>query len=164
MSEEVQIFRGSVEAVVRRDGKFLVVTNRKWGGFSMPGGKLHKGETIEEGLKRELLEETGLVAASLRQIGGMIHKSQPKDGGPDWFCLAYEVDIGDQQPREVEAGTRPFWATADEIVKGGLYPDYYEWLFGVLPPERPGPDTLKRLLSTPARLGMEPTYFNKEQS
>lgn len=123
-----RLFRASVELVVRRGDKFLVVTNRRWGGFSMPGGKIEGDETPEEAARRELAEETGLEAKSLRRLGGMIHKSQPKDGGPDWFCLAYEADIGDQLPREVEPGTTPYWTTAEDILENALYQDYYEWL------------------------------------
>jgi 8-oxo-dGTP pyrophosphatase MutT (NUDIX family) len=148
---EVQMFRGSVEVVVRRGDQFLVVTNRKWGGFSMPGGKLDKGESLEAGARRELLEETGLTALSLKRIGGAIHKSQPKDGGPDWFCMAFEADIGDQEPSEVEEGSRPYWTTQEDIRKNALYPDYYEWLFDFLRPV--SIENFRRLIKTPVQLG-----------
>ncbi|KAJ8318767.1 hypothetical protein KUTeg_003858 [Tegillarca granosa] len=38
----------------------------KWNGF---GGKVEPGETILEGAKRELLEESGVVSNSLEEIG-----------------------------------------------------------------------------------------------
>jgi 8-oxo-dGTP diphosphatase len=34
----------------------------------MPGGKLRFGESFEEGARREVLEETGIVAGALRVI------------------------------------------------------------------------------------------------
>lgn len=50
-------------AVIIEDGKILLLDqnvneHRSW---SLPGGKLEENETIEEGLARELLEETGLI-------------------------------------------------------------------------------------------------------
>lgn len=49
-------------AVIIEDSKLLLLdqnvdNERSW---SLPGGKLEENETIAEGLKRELLEETGL--------------------------------------------------------------------------------------------------------
>ena len=38
----------------------------KWNGF---GGKVEVGEAIEDGAKRELLEESGLVATKIEKIG-----------------------------------------------------------------------------------------------
>jgi len=157
MTKAVRLFRGSVELVIRRGDKFLVVTNRRWGGFSMPGGKIEGAETPEEAARRELLEETGLEARSLRQIGGMIHKTQPMDGGPDWFCLAYEVDVGDQEPREIEPGTTPYWTTAQDIQQNALYQDYYAWLFQVVPV--PAGETLKTMFTSPVELGLRVTQL-----
>ncbi len=49
-------------AVIIEDGKILLLdqnvdNSRSW---SLPGGKLEENETIEQGLVRELYEETGL--------------------------------------------------------------------------------------------------------
>ena len=52
-----------VGAVIVKDGKVLVV-KRKYeplaGRWSLPGGTLELGETLEEGVAREMREETGL--------------------------------------------------------------------------------------------------------
>src|SRR5205085_12193455 len=55
--------RISNKAVIIRDGKILVNENKDKDGifYCLPGGGQEHGETIHEALKRECLEETGLV-------------------------------------------------------------------------------------------------------
>jgi ADP-ribose pyrophosphatase YjhB (NUDIX family) len=58
-----QISRTGVYAVALQDGKLLLVQQRKGphaGKWDLPGGKMEFGETVEETLRRELLEEVGL--------------------------------------------------------------------------------------------------------
>jgi 8-oxo-dGTP diphosphatase len=43
-----------------RDGRLLVVRPRGKGAFYLPGGKLEPGETPEQALHREVLEELGV--------------------------------------------------------------------------------------------------------
>jgi len=52
-----------VGAVIMQDGKVVLVKRRfepLAGQWSLPGGRLELGETLEAGLAREMLEETGL--------------------------------------------------------------------------------------------------------
>jgi 8-oxo-dGTP diphosphatase len=53
-----------VGAVILREGSVVLVKRRfepLAGQWSLPGGRLELGETLEAGLAREMLEETGLV-------------------------------------------------------------------------------------------------------
>src|SRR5215213_2121620 len=53
-----------VGAVIMQDGRVVIVKRRfepLAGQWSLPGGRLELGETLEAGLAREMLEETGLV-------------------------------------------------------------------------------------------------------
>lgn len=59
-----------VGVVIVRDGKILMGKRRNCfgdGSWSIPGGHLEFGESIEECARREVLEETGLTIANLRQ-------------------------------------------------------------------------------------------------
>jgi 8-oxo-dGTP diphosphatase len=52
-----------VGAVILVDGKIVLIRRRYEplaGRWSLPGGTLEIGETLEEGVRREMLEETGL--------------------------------------------------------------------------------------------------------
>ena len=51
--------RVGVYVVIIEDNKILLT--RQWGGYSLIGGGVEKGETIEESIIREVKEETGLT-------------------------------------------------------------------------------------------------------
>ena len=55
--------------VVREDGKILVIRRRDNGQYQAPGGVLERHERIENGLAREILEETGLRVEPERLTG-----------------------------------------------------------------------------------------------
>jgi len=48
------------------------------GAFDLPGGGLEPGESPEEGIRREVLEETGLSASVVRRLGDKDYRSEPK--------------------------------------------------------------------------------------
>ena len=55
------LYRLTLSVVIRdKDGNVLVVRERGRDYIGLPGGGINHGETIHEGLKRELREEVGL--------------------------------------------------------------------------------------------------------
>jgi len=67
-----ELYRHSVSVagiVVREDDRILVIRRRDNGQYQAPGGILEQDERIEDGLAREILEETGLRVAPERLSG-----------------------------------------------------------------------------------------------
>lgn len=68
----------SVRAIVLREDSVLIMTNLD-GDYILPGGRVEKGETFEEALRRELLEEAGVEFTLMGRIGFMhLRHTSPK--------------------------------------------------------------------------------------
>jgi len=60
-----RFLREAVRAIIFSNGKIAMVKSEKEGYYKFPGGGIKNGETHEEALIRETLEETGLsISAS----------------------------------------------------------------------------------------------------
>ena len=67
--------------VVIRDGKVAVVHRDRYDDWSLPKGKLDKGESFEQAALREVLEETGLqveLGDELEPVSYVDQKGRPK--------------------------------------------------------------------------------------
>ncbi|MCM3737686.1 NUDIX hydrolase [Bacillus cytotoxicus] len=73
MSERGKVWLAVSGLVITSDGRWLVV-KKKYGGlkgeWSLPAGFVNEGETIDQAVQREVLEETG-IATSVKGIMGV---------------------------------------------------------------------------------------------
>ena len=60
-------YRISVKALVLNDEGEFLLSQRKWGAWDFLGGGLDHKETSSEGLRREILEETGLTTTYISE-------------------------------------------------------------------------------------------------
>jgi ADP-ribose pyrophosphatase YjhB (NUDIX family) len=59
----------AVDCIILLDGRVLVIHRRNPPrGWALPGGFVEYGETVEDAVRREMKEETGLDLADLRQF------------------------------------------------------------------------------------------------
>lgn len=88
--------------VVRDDGRILAIKRRDNGQWQPPGGVLELGETLEEGVEREVREETG-VRVAVHQLSGvyknlalgvvaLVYRCTPVSGSPAPTAEAAEVE------------------------------------------------------------------------
>lgn len=57
-------------ALILHKGKMLLIRSDKWWGkWTVPGGKIEWGETIESALRREVMEEVGLDVNVMKFLG-----------------------------------------------------------------------------------------------
>lgn len=77
-----------VAALVVREGRCLLVRRGRApnaGRWALPGGKLHWGEGLEEGVLRELREETGVEA----QVAQLVDVAEIIEPSHHFLVLAY---------------------------------------------------------------------------
>jgi len=108
----------ALAVAVRGDG--LLVTRRQAGvplagAWEFPGGKVEPGETPADAARRELAEETGLVAAELEPLVLVVHDyaEQP---------LRFHVFLAREPVGEVRLDTEREWAwkRLDEIDEAAM--------------------------------------------
>lgn len=95
--------------VVRADGRILAVQRRDNAHWEAPGGVLELGETFEEGVRREVAEETGVDVRVERLTGA--YKNLPRGIVALVFrCTAVGGDAG-----ESDEAQRVRWLTPTEV-------------------------------------------------
>ena len=98
-----------VGVLVVRDGKVLLGRRNSphgQGTWSPPGGKTEPGETDEEAARRELVEETGLVAAVPRVV------AETRDifpSGDCWLTRWVVMDWVSGEPEVLEPDEQDSW-------------------------------------------------------
>ncbi|XP_060029146.1 oxidized purine nucleoside triphosphate hydrolase isoform X2 [Erinaceus europaeus] len=111
----------------------------RWNGF---GGKVQEGESIEDGARRELQEESGLTAGTLHKAGHLVFEfvGIPELMDVHVFC----TDSAQGTPQESDAALgrspaptqlttpglpemRPRWFHLDQIPFGDMWPDDSYW-------------------------------------
>ncbi len=102
-----------------------------FGYFGFVGGKIRWGEKIFDAAKRELLEETGLLAKKTTLVG-INHKTDYSGSGElleDKFFFRVRVDQFSGELKKEVSGGRNYWFTKKEILKQkNVFPDMEEGL------------------------------------
>ncbi len=78
------------------DGRWLLVRRGDTGEWTLPGGTLDWGETLRDGIRRELAEEAGVDTLSLGRLVGVI--SRP-DRDPRMHGVTIVVEASVSEPR-----------------------------------------------------------------
>lgn len=103
--------------VVRDDDRVLVIRRDDNGHWEAPGGVLELDESFEEGVRREVLEETGLTVAVERLTG--VYKNLKH--GIVAVVFRCRPDGGDAHPTAEAPEVR--WMTGEEV-KSSMSPAF----------------------------------------
>ncbi|HJW10560.1 MAG TPA: NUDIX hydrolase [Albitalea sp.] len=111
----------TVAAIIERDGRFLLVEEQTPEGLKLnnPAGHLDPGESPEQGVVREALEETARVFTPDGLVGVYLSRFQRPATGEDvtFLRFAFGGQVGEADPgRSLDTGiVRTLWMTPDEL-------------------------------------------------
>lgn len=95
--------------VVRDDGRVLVIKRDDNGHWEAPGGVLELDESFEAGVRREVLEETGLEVTVERLTG--VYKNLTHG----IVALVYRCRPAGGEPHATEEAREIRWMTKEEV-------------------------------------------------
>ncbi len=117
MTEPVWKPHVTVAALARRGGRFLLVREEVNGRvvLNQPAGHLDPGESFEQAVIRETLEETAHPFTPSGLLG--IYRFVPDEGVTETHIrLAFVGEAGERQDLPLDTGIiEPVWMTLDEI-------------------------------------------------
>ena len=111
----------TVAAVIERDGRFLLIEEHTPEGLRLnnPAGHLDPAESPQEGVVREVLEETACVFTPQAVVGIYLGRFQRPERGEDvtYLRIAYAGTVGEPLPgRALDHGiVRTLWMTLAEV-------------------------------------------------
>ncbi|UQI48718.1 NUDIX domain-containing protein [Streptomyces sp. HU2014] len=98
-------------AVVREDGRLLAIRRADNGTWELPGGVLELTESPEEGVTREVFEETG-VHVEIDELTGVY-----KNTSRGVVALVFRCKPSGGGERTSEESTAVEWLTPEEVVE-----------------------------------------------
>lgn len=113
--------RGGLAVIKRKeDKKILLQFENKWNQWRLPGGSLKEQETPEQGVTREVLEETGYTAHIIKYLGSTyVRYKKFIDNSKMYERRAYGFLV------EIDESTKVQPILTDDEVAAGLK---YEWI------------------------------------
>ncbi len=135
-------FRPSVYGIVLHENRVLLITVRSSGKLGLPGGAIELGERIEDALKREIREETGIEIAVERfaRFAESFFYYDPLDQGMHSFlfyyiCRPLTLDLAkDDQIDDAEA-SQVHWLPVDQLRRDD-FQEYSKIVIDILQTER----------------------------
>lgn len=122
-----RVVRKACRAIIIKDGLVAAVNSRKHGYYKFPGGGMEEGESFEDTLIRETLEETGLtiVPESIKEFGYTreIRKDRFDEAVFDHYSYYFFAEVENKVEKqkldkyERDEGYNLKWVTVEEAVE-----------------------------------------------
>lgn len=134
MNDESTNWGQSVTGIVIKNGKVLLARHTYGSGKNMliiPGGYVNFGESPQEALKREFMEETGIEVEAADMIGIRFNTH-------DWY-IAFRADyISGEPTTDHDENSEVLWLDIEEALSRGDVPELTKKLIAAAVSEKSG--------------------------
>lgn len=117
MSDPPRVAVGAVVLDQRADGPYVVLARRdhppRKGQWSLPGGKVERGETLERALAREIREECGLEV----RVGPLLEVIELIDEPVHYVILDYVCTVVGGSLRAGDDASEVAWVAAYDLAE-----------------------------------------------
>ena len=116
-------YRLAARGIIYKDGKLLMIHCAYFNDYTFPGGGVENKEEVELALRRECMEEAGVIVGEVTPFYSIMEKRE-LDGErylmhESYFYLCTIKDFCEQrlESYEVELGYKPVWITVSDAIK-----------------------------------------------
>ena len=125
--------KAAAVSLIEQDGRLLCVWNRRYEGWSLPGGMVEPGESPRQAQERELREETGLATLERTLVFKGPHGvATPASKGRASSVYVFRVRA-EGQARMVEDGCPVTWKTREQFLACSPFASFYKQVFEIVP-------------------------------
>lgn len=119
------LYRVAIRAIILQDNKLLLIREKDYNWWAVPGGGVAHGETIESTLSREVEEELGVPAKEIAtdfqvvyyNIGNVVN-------GIPRMNIYYKVSMPERLLQKTDHIAEWQWFTKEEFLASNLHPSY----------------------------------------
>lgn len=127
INNDTKVFkRIAARGIIRHQNEILLIYTKYYNDYSLPGGGV-ENEAIEEGLVRELKEETGAKNIEITSAVGIFeeYRDYYKEDYDVMHMLSYiysvsaDYELGSANPEayEIKNGSVPIWVDLDQAIR-----------------------------------------------
>lgn len=114
----------TVQALIRHEGRVLMVRDGTTGALSLPGGRVQDGMPVQSSLRRHVAHQTGLEVAVIGFAGGVEHHRAEVDHVQHAIILVFGAHLADGHvtaERTIDDGVNQ-WVTLDVLARHDVRP------------------------------------------
>ena len=122
-------FRTSAYGIIKHGDKILLVNTRSSGKWFFPGGEVEIGESLEDAIKREVMEETGIEieVEKFLTFKQTYFYYDPFDQAFQnyaffYICKPKTFNLSEENQVEFDEAEKPEWVEFNKLTKNDFQP------------------------------------------